>query len=122
MLVLFAFIAGTIALAFVRNNHSPEPLRSTRRRPEEAVLAYAGNGSGNGGSHVEVPHPNWARTGGRSGLERLSRHRADASAGNDGDPGPGEDLSASSDKPRAWASRKTPQFRRGAAVDPESRD
>lgn len=37
MLVLFAVLSASIALAFILNSHSKDPVRSTRRRPDEGV-------------------------------------------------------------------------------------
>lgn len=52
ILVLFAFLAGTVALAFILNNNNAKPIRSTRKRAGEEVS----NGHGHGNGNVELPH------------------------------------------------------------------
>ena len=49
MLVLFAVVSASIALAFIRNNHSANPVRSTRRRLDEGLGDAAPFGVGDGG-------------------------------------------------------------------------
>lgn len=56
ILVLFAVMSASIALAFIRNSHSDDPVRSTRRRLDDGLGLDAGPafaGAGNG--HVPQP-------------------------------------------------------------------
>jgi hypothetical protein len=58
ILVLLAITAASIALAFIRNSHSSDPVRPTRRHLDEGLSpdrrpAFAGNG------HVEEPAHDW---------------------------------------------------------------
>ena len=66
ILVLFAVMSASVALAFILNNNSNDPVRSTRRRQDEeldqdAGLAFAGAGNG----HVPEPGYGLAGTSGR---------------------------------------------------------
>lgn len=63
ILVLFALISASIGLAFILNNHSNDPVRSTRRDEGlgldgELVLPGAGNG------RVAEPERDWTHAGG----------------------------------------------------------
>ena len=68
ILVLFAVVSASIALAFILNNHSDDPVRSTRRRLDEGLgpdggLVVAGAGNG----HVAEPDYGLVQTGGARG-------------------------------------------------------
>jgi hypothetical protein len=128
MLVLFAVIAASIALAFILNNNSDDPVRSTRQRLDEGL-----DGTGafpmprNGNGHVAEPGNGLAQTGGARmkliGLRRdpsISGSRA-ADEENDGEQRAAADGSSATDGRRAWSDR-APHILRGSRSEAESRD
>jgi hypothetical protein len=127
ILVLFAIVSASIALAFIRNNHSEEPVRSTRRRLDEGLVpdgwpAYAGDGSG----RTAEPERGRIHTGSGS-MQLLSLRRA----GSAPRPADDEEIAApqraAADEPsathrrRAWSDRQ-PHFLRGSGFERDTRD
>ena len=122
MLVLFAVISATIALAFILNNNSNNPVRSTRRREDEGMAGDAGAGYG----RVAEPDHGLAQSSGRRmqliGLrtgaagtrlttdENGATHRAAAEG------------SSTTDGRRGWGDRMPPHLRRGSGLEADSRD
>ena len=122
MLVLFAIVSASIALAFILNNNSDDPVRSTRRRLDEGMGGDGGAGNG----HVAEPGYGLIQTGGqrtqliglRTGAagtrlpadENAATHRAAAE-------GP-----SATDGRRGWDDRMPPRFLRGSGREAESRD
>jgi hypothetical protein len=129
ILVLFAIVSASIALAFILNNNSDDPVRSTRRRADEELgrtgLAFAANGNGNG--HIAEPDHGLARTGGARmqliGLRRAASGArvADEETAVTQERAAGED-SPAMDRRRAWSDRTPPHFLRGSGRDADSHD
>lgn len=136
MLVLFAVVSASIALAFIRNNHSDDPVRSTRRRLDDGLAPDGGpmfGGAGNG-RIAEAEH-GWVQTGSgtmrllglRSGesITRLAEEKSTApqpvAAEESAQP---LDLESAlpTHRRRAWGNPRPPQFLRASGFEPESRD
>lgn len=122
ILVLFAIVAASIGLAFILNNNSDDPVRSTRRRLDEGLdldggLAVARNG------HVAEPGNGLAQTGGAR--MKLIGLRRDASGTQLADEENATTQRAaaegSTDGRRAWSDR-SPHILRGSRSEAESRD
>ena len=127
ILVLFAVMSASIALAFILNNHSDEPVRSTRRRLDEGLgrdgsLVFADTGNG----HVAEPDHGLGQTGGArmkliglrrtpSGIQRADEENADLHRA-------AADVSSATDGHRARSDRVPPHLRRGSRFEAESRD
>ncbi len=136
MLVLFAVLAATIGLAFIRNNHSDDPVRSTRRHLDKELdpdggraITRAGNGrvaepehgwvqpggGGNGGDVSSVPvdmlHFEWDESTTRPAEEKNAAPQ----------PALAEESSATN-RPRAWSDRRSAHSLRTSGFEPESRD
>lgn len=134
ILVLFAVIAASIALAFMLNNHSDDPVRSTRRRLDDGLvpdggLAFAGhgkgNGNGNGNGSVAEPEYGWAPSSG--GKVQMVGHR-DPDAGTriaeeNGAPqrGTTHESPLTGRRP-VWVDRTQPHLLRRSGFEPESHD
>ena len=137
ILVLFAILSASIALAFTRNNHSEDPVRSTRRRLDEWLVpdeerallvpdderallvpdderAPAGDGNG------RMVHT------GNGSMQLLGLRRA-PSAPRPAEEENGAAQRAASDEPsathrrRAWSDRERHSLR-GSGVERETRD
>jgi hypothetical protein len=125
ILVLFAIVAASIALAFILNNNSDDPVRSTRRRLDEGLDGDGSLGIAARNGHIAEPDHGLARTGGArmkliglrrdpSGIqgadeESATTHRAAAEG------------SSSTDGRRARSDR-TSHMLRGSRFEAESRD
>jgi hypothetical protein len=127
ILVLFALMGATFALAFIRNNHSENPVRSTRRRLDEGLdqnggLAVAGAGNG----LIPASDDGLARTGGGRmqliGLRRTSSGSLPADDENGAMQRAAAEESSATDGRRAWSDRRTPHLLRRSGVESESRD
>jgi hypothetical protein len=127
ILVLFAIVSASIALAFIRNNHSEDPVRSTRRRLDEGLVlddgrALAGDGNGR---IVEPEHGRVVHAG--SGSMQLLGLRRAGSAPRLAEEENGAPQRADADEPsathrrRAWTGRQ-PHLLRGAGFERETRD
>jgi hypothetical protein len=126
ILVLFAIVSASIALAFIRNNNSDDPVRSTRRRLDEGLVlddgrAFAGEGNG------RIAEPEYGRVHTGSGsMPQLGLRRA-GSAPRLAEEDNGAAQRAAGDEPsathrrRAWSDRQ-PHFLRGPGFERESRD
>ncbi len=127
ILVLFAILSASIALAFILNNHSEAPVRSTRRRLDEGLeqnggLTFAGTGNG----HVAESDHGLARTSGaRMKLIGLRRSASGIQL-FDEDSAPtardAPDGSSPTDVRRVRSDRTPPHVQRGSRFEPESRD
>jgi hypothetical protein len=128
MLVLFAVLSAAIALAFILNNHSDDPIRSTRRRLDEGFVPDGGrvfNGMANG--HVAEADYGLLHAGNRR--SQPAGHRRGEMAGrlvkdeNGAAPqwAAADDLSATNAR-RVWSDRNPPHFVGGPGFEPESRD
>jgi hypothetical protein len=126
ILVLFAVVSASIALAFLRNNHSEDPVRSTRRRLDEGLLpddgrAFAGDGNG------RMVEPEHGRVHTGSGSMQLLGVRRAVSAPRLAEEESGAPQSAAAEEPpaahrrRAWTDRQ-PHFLRGPGFEHEPRD
>jgi hypothetical protein len=146
ILVLFAITAASIALAFIRNSHSVDPVRPTRRHPDDPLgldgrPAFAGNG------RVGEPTHGWgddplapdevqpaASTifdadvqagGGRNllGLRRGGSATRPPEEDEEASPQPvTAEESAASYGSRAWSDRKQTHFLRSSGFKRPSRD
>lgn len=126
ILVLFAIVSASIALAFIRNNHSDDPVRSPRRRLDEWLVpddgpAFAGDGDGNGNGRIAEPERGRVHAGNGS-MQPLGLRRAGSA------PRPAEEeigiaQRAATEEPsathlrRAWSDRQ-PHFLRGFEREP----
>ncbi len=128
ILVLFAIMSATVALAFIRNNHSEDPVRPTRRRLDEGLTADHGTMSNGAGSRIAEPEHGWAHArGGR--LQLLGRRKAES-----GGPRPAKDDSGTAQRVTAqessettvrrqiWVDRTQPRLTRTPGFEPESHD
>ena len=126
MLVLFAVVSASIALAFILNNHSDDPVRSTRRRPDERLghdgVALAGTGNG----HVAEPDHGLAQTSGARmkliGLRRGASGTRLADEENAGTQRAAVEGLLATDGRRASSDRTPPHLQRGSRFEAESRD
>ncbi len=136
ILVLFAVISASIALAFIRNNHSDDPVRSTRRHPDEGLgedrgLGFAAAGNG----RVAEPEHGWVQTRGEPvhllGLRRGESATRLAEVENAApQPVAAEesaqpldlDSALATQRRRVWSDRRPPHFLRTSGFEPESRD
>jgi hypothetical protein len=136
ILVLFAVIAATIALAFIRNSHSDDPVRSTRRHLDDGLDPDGGRvfaGAGNG--RVAEPEHSRVQTGGGGNGGAVTPVPVDLLEFEWGEPAPppaeetnatpqpavAED-STTRDRLRALSSRRSGHVRRASDFEPESRD
>jgi hypothetical protein len=121
MLVLFAVLSASIALAFILNNHSEDPVRSTRRHLDEGLGGLT-NGTGNGrmaeaergllqtrGGRTQLIGVRRGASGTRLANEENSAHRAVAEE-------------SATDRRWAWSDRTPPHSPRVSGIEPESRD
>ena len=132
ILVLFAIVSASIALAFLRNNHSEDPVRSTRRRldeglgPDEGLWpddwpTFAGDGNG------RIAEPEHGRVHTGSGSMQPLGLRMAGSAPRLAEEENGAPERAVTDEPsathrrRAWTDRQ-PHFLRGPGFERETRD
>jgi len=127
ILVLFAVMAASIALAFILNNHSDDPVRSTRRRLDEGLgrdVGPAFTGTGNG--HVAEPDHGLAQTGGArmkliglrgaaSGTRLVDEENAATQHG-------AAEGSSAADRRRASGDRTPSHRARASGLEAESRD
>ena len=123
ILVLFAIVAASVALAFILNNNSDDPVRTTRRRLDEG-LSGDGLGIAARNGYLAEPEHGLAQTGGArmkliglrrdpSGIQHAEEENAATQrAAADGSSG---------DARRAWSDR-APHIRRGSRSESESRD
>ncbi|HET6865196.1 MAG TPA: hypothetical protein VFH80_04700 [Solirubrobacteraceae bacterium] len=125
MLVLFAIVAATIALAFMRNNNSDDPVRSTRRRLDEGLDGDGSLGIAARNGHVAEPDHGLARTGGARmkliGLRRDASGIQLADEENATTQRAAAEGSSATDGRRAWSDR-SPHILRGSRSEAESRD
>jgi hypothetical protein len=136
ILVLFAVAVASIALAFIRNSHSDDPVRPTRRHLDEGMDPDGGpvfGGAGNG--RVAQPHHGWVQTGGEGNGGDVSRVPVDLlhlEWDESGTP-PAEEKNAApqpavaenssaTNRPRAWSSGRSAHSLRTSGFEPESRD
>lgn len=126
MLVLFAVVSASIALAFILNNNSDHPVRSTRRRLDEGLSADGGlvvAGAGNG--HPAEPDYGLGQTLrqrmliGLRGAETGARLAAEDNTATQWAAAEG---SSATDGRRAWRDRTPQHFPRGSGSGSESRD
>jgi hypothetical protein len=125
ILVLFAVMSASIALAFIRNNHSADPVRSTRRRLDEGL---GGGLASEGAENGHAPAPDYGLIqAARGGKRLLDRHGAALGTRltNDGNSAPPrtkpEDASAT-DARRSWDDRRPPRLLRRAGFQADPRD
>lgn len=126
MLVLFAIVSASIALAFILNSHSEDPVRSTRRRLDEGLapdggLAVAGGGNG----RVGEPEHGWVQTRGRTQLIGLRRGVSGTRLANEEAAATQRAVaeeSSAADRPRAWSDRTLPHAPHAPAFETKSRD
>jgi hypothetical protein len=126
MLVLFAIVSATIALAFILNNNNDNPVRSTRRRLDDglvgdgALAAVAGNG------HVAEPEYGLGQTGDRRmqliGLRRSEHGARLATEDSAGTQRAAAEGTTAAEGRRAWSDRVPPHFTRGSGSESDSRD
>ena len=126
ILVLFAIVSASIALAFIRNNHSEDPVRSPRRRLDEGLVpddgrAFAGDGNG------RIAEPEHGRVHTGSGSMQLRGLRRTGSATQLPEDENGAPQRAASEGPsathRRWAwSDRQPHFLRGPGLERETLD
>jgi hypothetical protein len=126
ILVLFAIVAASIALAFILNNNSDDPVLSTRRRLDEGLDGDVGLGIAARNGHVAEPGNGLAQTGGAR--MKLIGLRRDAAAIQFADEenattqrAAADGGSTSTDGRRGWSDR-APHILRGSRSEAESRD
>lgn len=126
ILVLFAIVSASIALAFIRNNHSEEPVRTTRRRLDEGLAPDEGRAFANDGNRRTV-EPDYGRVQTGSGGMQLLGLRRTGSATRLPEDENGAPQRATSEEPsaihrrRAWSDRQ-PHFLRGSGLERETLD
>lgn len=121
MLVLFAIVAATIALAFMRNNNSDDPVRSTRRRLDEGLDGDVGLGFAGRNGHVAEPGNGLAQTGGAR--MKLIGLRRDASGSQLADEENATTQRAAAEGSATDGRRhRTPHILRGSRSEADSRD
>ena len=128
ILVLFAIVSASIALAFIRNNHSEDPVRSTRRRLDEGLAPDDGRGvcrrrqwSDSGARVRPGSHREWKRCS-RLGLRRAGSAPRLAEEENAAPQRAATDEPSATHRRRAWSDRQPPHFLRGPGFERESRD
>lgn len=124
ILVLFAVLAASIALAFILNNHSEDPVRSTRRRLDEG-LGQGGLGTGAGNGRVAEPEHGLLQTrGGRTQLIGLRRGASGTRLANEENAAHRTvaEESSATDRRWAWSDRTPPHPPPPSGIEPESRD
>lgn len=128
ILVLFAVVSASIALAFIRNNHSDDPVRSTRQRLDEGIVPADGRGfAGDGNGRIVDPEYGRFHTG--SGSMQLPVLRRAGSATRLADEESAAPQRAATEEPspsathrrRAW-SESQPRFLRGPGLEHDTRD
>jgi len=127
ILVLFAVMSVSVALAFILNNNSSDPVPSTRRRPDEGLdpdggLAFAGAGNGHGAE----PGYGSVQTGGARmkliGLRRTASGTRLAGEENAATQPAAAEGSSAADARRVWSDRTPSHLLRGSGLDAEPRD
>ena len=126
ILVLFAVMSASVALAFILNKHSDDPIRSARRRLDEGLDRNGGLFAGTGNAHAAESDHGLAQTGaarrkliGLRGAGSGARRADEENAATQRRAAEG--LSAP-DRQRASSDRAQPHFRRESRLEAESRD
>ena len=126
MLVLFAIVSASIALAFILNSHSDDPVRPTRRRLDEGQGLDGGPSAGGGNGRVAEPEHGLLQTrGARTQLIGLRRGASGTRPSNEENAATHRTVaeeSSATDRRRAWSDRTPPFSPRTSGFEPESRD
>ena len=126
ILVLFAIVSASIALAFIRNNHSEDPVRTTRRRLDEGLVPDDGGAFANDGNGRLV-EPEYGRVLTGSGSTRLLGLLRAGSGPRLAEEENGGPQHAATEEPSATHGRRTwsdrqPHFLRASDLERETRD
>jgi hypothetical protein len=117
ILVLFAVVAASIALAFILNNHSEDPVRPTRRRLDDEIAPGP-----RGGGWMAEPDHGWVGSG--AGRKHLLGHRKAGSgtrlANEENAVGAGE--SSANGRRQLLVDRPQSHLLPSSGFEPESRD
>ena len=126
ILVLFAVMSASVALAFILNKHSDDPVRSTRRRLDEGLDRSGGLFAGTGNGHIAEPDHGLARTGGARmkliGLRAAASGTRLADEENATTQRGAAEWSSATGGHRASSDRTPPHPLRGSRLEAESRD
>ena len=126
ILVLFAIVSASIALAFIRNNHSDDPVRTTRRRLDEGLVPDDGRAFV-GDAYGRIAGLERGRVHAGTGSTQLLGLRRAGSAPRLAEEENGGPQHAVPEEPsathgrRAWSARQ-PHFLRGSGLERETGD
>jgi hypothetical protein len=127
ILVLFAIVSASIALAFIRNNHSDHPIRSTRRRLDEGLGSDGGpEFAHNGNGRVTEPSVGAAQSGAERmqllGLRPAESATRLAEAEDAAPPRSAPQEPSATDRHWSRSDRRSPHLLHGSGFEPEPRD